>query len=203
MKTNTPVTALSRIVNAVHIAHAGIRHFLKVGEAVLLANDLLRQEAFYEAIAAHASFDMADVAPDMVAEFMRETRIKMSVNMYYALNPKLTIDGYDDEHDPSAIHLNIWNVNRSPASICNTIIHACVHAVNVYNPQFSFGHGKGNAFTQQNTAPYWIGALAQRILAPEEPFVFMEHDPNPPAAKALFNDPGTVQAFSQSLWLTS
>jgi hypothetical protein len=88
------------------------------------------------------------------------------------------IDGYDDSENPSFIHLNIWKIHRSPASICNTIIHSCVHAVNAMHPEHFFGHGERALTNEQNSAPYAIGALAQRVVSKGlSSYIALEHDP--------------------------
>jgi hypothetical protein len=196
-------TSFGSKVGSIHVDPTGVKHFLKVGEAVLLANELLQSEAFYKKIAAHSHFDLADIDTETIAGMLRETQLKMSVALYYAFNSQTNIDGYDDPESPCQIHLNIWKINRSPASICNSIIHACVHAVNEYNKYFTFGHGDGSLHGKENTAPYWIGALAQQMVSKEESILLpMEHDPNPPVKKKQHANIAANQSFAQSMWIT-
>ena len=191
------------MTNSIRIDHTGLRHYLQLSEAVIMTNDLLQHDAFYEQIAQHPGFDMANVSPETIAMLMHETLIKMHVDLYYALNSVLNIDGYDDPVNPSAIHLNIWKINRDPASICNSMINACVHAVNAYNWQYSFGHGDISPVGKENTAPYWIGALAQRMVSGEDARLLkFQHDPCKASAQTIKPDFDDIQALSQSIWLT-
>src|SRR4051812_35363462 len=103
--------------------------YLQVYEAASKVNELLESDEFYERIAEHPDFDLADVSPATIAVLIRKAHLDMTVDLYYALNPLKNIDGYDDTRNPSVIHLNIWKIDRPVASICNSMIHACVHAV--------------------------------------------------------------------------
>jgi len=193
----------SRTVNSLFISHTSLNRFLQVSEAIILANDLLQNPEFYDRVATHPGFDLADVSPEIIAGLMCETHIKMSVHLYYATNAHLPIDGFDDISNPSCIHLNVWNINRSAASICNTIIHSCVHAVNAYNSQLDFGHGGNAAGGKDNTAPFWIGALAQRMVSDDEAVITpFRHDPDLPVKKVQIPDVDSLVGFSQSMWLT-
>ena len=168
----------SRITNrAVQIDITGIGNFNTVKEAAMMANDVLRDEEFYKQIALHPFFDRCNTTPATIARLMRESAFTMTVDLYYALSPVKNIDGYDDPENPFVIHMNVWKIDRSPESMCNTIIHACVHAVNAYFEEYEFGHGDHSLNGKENTAPYWIGALAQRMNSIEDPIIIpLEHD---------------------------
>ena len=168
----------SRITNrAVQIDITGIGNFNTVKEAAMMANDVLRDEEFYKLIALHPSFDHCNTTPATIARLMRESAFTMTIDLYYALSPVKNIDGYDDPENPFVIHMNVWKIDRSPESMCNTMIHACVHAVNAYFEEYEFGHGDHSFNGKGNTAPYWIGALAQRMNSIEEPIIIpLEHD---------------------------
>jgi hypothetical protein len=163
--------------NGIYIRSRGAGNFNSVKTAVVLANQLFRDERFYERISAHSFFHFSDIAPTKIAQLIRDSRFQMSINMYYALNPLKNIDGYDDLEDPFVIHLNAWKTDRSPESMCNTIVHACVHAVNACHLQYYFGHGDNVPAGKENSAPYWIGASAQQMVSKEEAIIIpLEHD---------------------------
>jgi|GEM_PF-1975598 len=189
----------SRSLNSLFIAQAGVNRFIRVTEAINLANDLLQNPEFYYQVAAHPGFDRSDVSPEVIAGLLCETQVKISVGLYYAKDAHRNIDIYDDLLDPSMVHLNIWTINRSAASICNSIIHGCIHAVNAYNMHYEFSHSDGSPAANHNTAPYWIGALAQRIVAGDDTIILpLEHDPEPPVRTAKNASP----AIADSIWLT-
>ena len=179
------------MANAIHIDSSGVRNFSQVHTAAAMANELLGNIEFYYRIALHNSFDLADVPPETIAELIGNTTIEMSFNLYRANSPIKNYDGYDDPENPSLIHLNIWKIDRSPASICNTIIHSCIHAVNAHHNQYYFGHGDISLHGKENTAPYWIGALAQQIVSKDDTMILpLEHDryvPHKELQKILYN----------------
>jgi len=174
------------MVSLIHISYVTAGRFNQVGDAVQMANELLQNEGFFDRIAAHPCFDLANTSPSVVAELMRSAQLKMKLDLYYSLSPSKNIDGYDYIDDPSVVHTNVWKLQRSAASICNTIIHSCVHAVNALYPQYSFGHGDMLLAGKENTAPYWIGALAQKMVSAEDTlFISLEHDTVEPRIKAV------------------
>ena len=172
LKTGKPSRQI--MTNSIRIDYHGMRPYLQ--EAVIKVNELFRTEQFYDNIASHHAFDMADTPPQTIAVLMRKASLDMYVDLYYSMSPIKNIDGYDDMDTPSLIHINIWKLDRPVASICNTLVHSCVHAVNAYHNQYYFGHGNEPVAGKENTAPYRIGAIAQHMIAKEEIPFTLEHD---------------------------
>ena len=170
--------------NTIYIDSSGVRNFGQVRLAALTANSILNSCEFYYRIALHDSFDLANVPPETIAALIRQSSIRMYISLYHSLSPLKNYDGYDDVENPNIIHLNIWKMDRSPASICNSIIHSCVHAVNALHSEYSFGHGDTSIQGKENTAPYWIGALAQKMASKDDAVIIpLEHDRYEPLAK--------------------
>jgi hypothetical protein len=177
------------MINTKHIACDGIRSYfpyMQVYEAITKVNELFGTEAFYQQLAELPDFDMADVSPVTIAALIKKARLDMSLDLYYALNPLKNIDGYDDIRTPSVIHMNLWRIDRPVPSLCNTLVHATVHAVNAFYDRFYFGHGDLPGVAKHNTAPYRIGALAEYMISGEEqPYNLMEHDSFEAPKKAM------------------
>lgn len=171
-------------MNGITIDYDGVRSYRGVQQAVARTNDLLRDPAFYEEIATQPRFALSSSPSDTIADLMRKARIIMRVNLYYAISPLYNIDGYDDTENPFIAHMNIWRIDRSVASLCNSLVHACVHAVNAqanrfYFNQYYFGHGPATGTVREKTAPYAIGAIAQRLVSGEETIILpLDHDPH-------------------------
>lgn len=159
----------------ISIDYKGYRR--NITKAVSVTNFLLQDESLFETIAAEQAFDMSDVAPYTIASLMRSAKIVMNVDFYYAMSPASKAVGYDDKNNPTTIWLNAWQLSRPIESLCNTMIHACIHALNAAHPEYYFGHGDVLKEGLENTAPYRIGCLAQRLLTDDE-FVceYMIHD---------------------------
>ncbi len=147
----------------IKIVYNGYHRNLRL--AINNVNNLLQQEYFYQGIMRHDSFDMCNVTPRQLAGLMRISDMRMTIDLYYSLLPFSKAVTYDDTADPTIIHLNKWNLNRSVESLCNTLMHQCIHAVNALFPQFSFGHGDNSTAGKENTAPFWIAAMAQRLIS--------------------------------------
>jgi hypothetical protein len=164
------------------IKHSGTPANRKVKDAVAEANQLLRDLDFYEAVAVQSGFMLSSHSPAVIAELMRSAQFTMRVDLYHAANALGAIDGYDDLEDPLCIHLNIWRLDRSVASICNSLVHACVHALNAkvnqsYLNQYYFGHGPARTPGKEKSAPYAIGAVAQQLLSGGDAILLpLEHD---------------------------
>jgi len=128
-------------------------------------NILLEEDSFYKAISRHGAFDMANVDGPTIARLLKESTLRMTIDTY--LWPFTKTCGYYDPKEPSIIYLNQWHFNRSIPSFCNTLVHKIVQAVNADNPQYEFGHGNNSPDGKENTAPYWIGNLAEKIISNE------------------------------------
>lgn len=168
-------------MNATTVSYDCIRSYRKVQEAVTLSNDILRSPEFYTRISKQPRFHLASIPSDVIAGLMYDARIKMNVDLYYSVSPIKNIDGYDDLQNPNLIHLNTWKIDRSVASLCNSIIHRCVHAVNAqvnkyYFNKYYFGHDANVFYSLEKTAPHAIGAIAQKMISDED-VILMEHDP--------------------------
>lgn len=156
----------------IRIQYKGYRR--NVYAAVDKVNNLLSESSFYQRISMHPYFDRADILPSHIADLMQLSDINMNIDFYYSISPTSKAYGYDNTLDPTLICLNAWQIDRSIAGISNTIVHACVHAVNSLFPQYSFGHG--TAGNNENTAPYWIGCLSQQLISKNEECEYMVHE---------------------------
>lgn len=165
----------------IQIQYKGFESNVKT--AVNLVSSLLQYEGFYDTIRRHRKFDMANVPPSWIADLVQSSDICMNIDFYYSVNPFSNALSYDDVKSPFTIHLNKWNLSKSVGSICNAIVHQCIHAVNSLYPQYCFGHGNETE-NMNNTAPYWIANLAQQIILQDDStaeFLCHEQDMNIPA----------------------
>lgn len=150
----------------VQIQYKGLENNVK--NAVQNVNTLFQYAAFYDAIRRHRKFEMSNVPPSWIADLVQSCDITMSIEFYYSVNPFSHALSYDDPKNPAVIHLNKWNLNKPVGSICNALVHQCVHAVNAQYPQYIFGHGDNSNEGKENTAPLWIANLAQQIITQDD-----------------------------------
>lgn len=71
---------------------------------------------------------------------------------------------YTDGRFPNTLFLNFKKLDREIEDIAATIIHESIHALDDAEATYTFGHGNNSSAGKDNTAPYWIGNLAYRIL---------------------------------------
>lgn len=79
------------------------------------------------------------------------------------------------------IILNFKKLDPEIEDIAATIIDESIHTIDDAQETFTFGHGINSSVGKDNTAPYWFGNLAYRILknsptAPLLAFDQMEED---------------------------
>lgn len=145
--------------------------------AVAYTNNLFTYDPFIREICNSKKFDMANISPQKIADMIRETDLQLSVDLYLPLPFAKDAYAYDDPLNPTMIHMNKRTLNRPAHSLCNTMVHQCIHAINAANPDYYFGHGDNNPEGKNNTAPFWIAGLAQKMIA-EDDIVFdtMPHE---------------------------
>ncbi len=166
----------SDIFNPIHANYVDEYPLAVVTDAVLAANMLLMKDEFYKRVAALSPFAMATVSPTIIAALLRSAGIGITVGVYYSICPDKKIDGFDNECNPNEVFLNFWTLDRSIASLCNTIVHGCVHAVNAQCSDYYFGHGDEHAADNDASAPYAIGSLAESMIGNPQPYA-LHHDP--------------------------
>ena len=132
--------------------------------AVSNVNVLLQSSDFYEAIRRHKRFDLANVPPAWIADLLEASDITMHIDFYFSIHPFSKSMTVDNPKNPTIIYLNRWSLGRSLDGLCNALVHQCIHAVNANFQQYSFGHGNNSTEGKENTAPYWIADLAQKMI---------------------------------------
>lgn len=146
----------------------------KVEDAIEEANKLLQKRDFYNKIESEINFDMANVSASKISTLIQLSKQnKLYVNLYRSRNPWSKAYGYFIPSKPDHIYLNTRKLNRSLGSIVASLIHEMVHYVDNLYPEYSFGHGNNSPVGKEQTAPYRIDFIAQKIIEsiglPNEP----------------------------------
>lgn len=143
-----------------------------VQEAVQLSNALLTNQKFYDAIAEHSNFDLTsdNVNPRIIADLLKNSLLVFSVEIFYPSKLQSIFKyrktlAFTDARYPNSLFLNFKKLNREVAEIAATILHEAIHALDHEQKTYTFGHGNNSPIGKQNTAPYWIGNLAYRMLS--------------------------------------
>lgn len=163
-----PITlkTINKLGDMILIDYKGTNETIR--EAVIYTNNLFSYDAFINMIGSNKKFDMANTSPQKIASMIRNTDLYLSVDLYLPLPFAKDAYAYDDPLNPTMIHMNKRTLNRPVHSLCNTMVHQCVHAINAANPGCYFGHGDNNPDGKDNTAPFWIAGLAQKLIAQDD-----------------------------------
>jgi hypothetical protein len=140
----------------------------KVKEATEMANSVLLNSEFYQKIRAKEKFDLSTTTPQIIADLVQQSNLEFKVDLFYpsgwkAIKYRKTF-AYTDHQFPNTLFLNLKKLRRSPESIAATIIHESIHALDHESVDYTFGHGNNSSKGKEDTAPYWIGNLANKIL---------------------------------------
>jgi hypothetical protein len=141
-------------------------------QAVLEANAVLKNPEFYEIVAQHDQFDMANISPALISGLIKASTLEFKVNVFqptlFTYLKYYKTYAYTDSNFPNTLFLNANKLARQSAEIAATIIHESVHAVN-NTTIYEFGHGDNSSAGKKNTTPYWIGNLAYQLLTNTRP----------------------------------
>ena len=148
-----------------------------ITDAVVAANDLLKNAQFFNDIATHGHFDFTNTTPAVISGLMQNAVITMRVVPYRSINRR--VFGYDDPNNPDLIHINLWRNEWSKGGLVNTMLHESVHAVDNLTPAYDFGHGDNSSVGKENSAPYWIGNRAEELVNGGGEPTEMTHDAYP------------------------
>lgn len=140
----------------------------KILEATEMANSVLINQMFYNKICEKESFDLSTASPQIIAALIAESNLEFKIELFYpsnwdAIKYRKTL-AYMDGRFPDTLFINLRKLDRSAESIAATIIHESLHALDNEAVDFTFGHGNNSSKGKENTAPYWIGNLAHKIL---------------------------------------
>jgi hypothetical protein len=149
------------LTERVRVVYSGTRPI--VITVVAQANDVLGNNEFYKRIAKKDDFTYTDESPKDIAGWIKESTLTVTVRVYKG-KPGSPTTAYVDPKFPNTIFLNSRKLGRDTPKIVNTIIHECVHTVDRSLTNARFGHGDNRRRGKRNSAPYWIGRLAERIL---------------------------------------
>jgi hypothetical protein len=130
--------------------------------------ELLKNPSFYSAISAQSKFDLSTASPKIISDLILNSTLEFKVEIFYpsvlqALKYRKTF-AFTDGRFPNTLFLNFKKLDRASEDIAATIIHESIHALDDSENNYTFGHGNNSPVGKENTAPYWIGNLAFKML---------------------------------------
>ena len=144
-----------------------------IKSAVREAQRLLSSAVFLSRIEEHSEFfddpeqpsGKSNVNGAIVSAIIRDADLVMTIKYYRSKNPWSWAVAYVNPAQPSTLYLNTRKFEAGTiAGYTNTLIHETIHALDSQNTVYHFGHGENDSDGKENTAPYWIGCLAERYL---------------------------------------
>lgn len=135
-----------------------------VAEAVKRANEILNDKAFYEEIRKVQSFDNSKLTGIEVADRMEKANQKIKI----VRRIKPIANAGTTTSDKIKISTSLFGEDSTGKFVLsiavNTLIHETVHAVDFLNSGDEFTHDGNKSDGQENTAPWVIGAIAEKMV---------------------------------------
>jgi hypothetical protein len=158
----------------------------KLIDAIDYIEDLFQDQEFWDAISNHDRFDYTEYAPSKIGGYMQNEEKVVEVRLYRPPFWKhRRTNAYTDKRYPNTLFYNSKKLWRDVGKIVNTVVHECVHAVDFTDDEHAnidYGHGSQANEGKENSAPYWIGSLAEHFYQEDSnasPQIEMtEIDPN-------------------------
>ncbi|MDX2174394.1 MAG: SprT-like domain-containing protein [Bacteroidota bacterium] len=129
-------------------------------DAVAEANKLLSNPAFYKSVNAIQTFDNTNYSGAKIVMEMNAIKT-IHVTEYYKRFSKT------NAKTQTEIRINTARLNRHLSSIVNTLIHETIHAVDwLSNSKWDYTHKSQKEEIPPISAPYMIGAIAEKMILP-------------------------------------
>lgn len=142
----------------------------KLLECADFINDLLNLDDFYNDIAKHTGFSHTynGYTPTKISDILKADKSTVLIKTYKSKWRWSKANAYVSIKYKNTLFYNTRKLWRTPESIINTVVHECVHVADNNNSnKTNFGHGDNKSRGKDNSAPYWIGALAGRYYKEE------------------------------------
>jgi hypothetical protein len=132
----------------------------KITEAVAEANKILSSDEFYRKVDSIQKFDNTTYSGSQITKEMNAIKT-IEVTEYYKKHTKTTAK------TETEINVNTAKLNRSLASITNTLVHETIHAVDwTTNKHWDYTHRTQYEEIPPVSAPYVIGLIAEKMVLP-------------------------------------
>ena len=165
-KTDTPAEQLADVDSKIKFTYVG--DDAVVEDAVAKVRKVLRNPKLYAGIEKEAKCTFTKESPDSISVALKRADFTVRVRGYHGGDDTKTL-AYVTSELPTTVFINTSKTgdeeNRSANDVANTIIHETIHVLDRATPEARFGHGGNSANGKRNSAPYWIGAFAEQLMA--------------------------------------
>jgi hypothetical protein len=139
-------------------------------KAITISNELLEgKRGFFDEVRPIQAFDLSKTVAtgkpvtgeDVVAQLAQ--KVDVTVQKWWPWN--IFSRAYATTYPGTVIYLNARKLDRSVPSLVSTLIHETVHLADNDSKTRSFGHGDNYAKGKENTAPYRLETIAEKIAS--------------------------------------
>jgi hypothetical protein len=140
-------------------------------KAAAFANELAGTEEFWRQIREKPKFDYTSLTSAQIEQRLRGAGTELKIKMWRPGNPaqrftyRNTVAFVDHAH-PHHLFYHEKFIGNSVDELVHTFVHEYVHDVDYHSDGsalIDMGHGSNNPKGKEESAPYWIGNLAQRL----------------------------------------
>lgn len=135
------------------------------------------REEFWTAIEQRGSFDRATIPAAAIVARLRPSRATYTVKLWTptpdAKDSYRNTVALTDTDYPFTLFYHDRFLGNPPEAKVNTIVHEFIHNIDNTDgdPGEQMGHGDNDWHGKQDTAPYWIGMLAEKLFTKAHPAV--------------------------------
>jgi hypothetical protein len=131
---------------------------IKIIESVKKANEILADTGFYNQVNAIREFDNTVYSGHQILAEMKSIKT-VEITEYFKRHTRTTAK------TQTKISINTAKLNRSLASIVNTLVHESIHAADwLVNRHWNYTHKTQYEEIPPISAPYIIGSIAEGMV---------------------------------------
>lgn len=133
---------------------------ISIANAVKKTNELLSLDVFYDAVSALPQLDNTRFTSSEISKIMKEANHNIKIDTYWwrwGANARTS--------ESNRIEVNTARISSILHVAVNTLTHETVHAIDFLDHRLDFTHFDNNPDGEDNTAPWKIGLIAERMVA--------------------------------------
>ena len=142
----------------------------KLADACSLANKVLNDKRFYDAIRNAVPFDDSNITNEYIAEIVfitfKSANGNVMASIFKPWNRGFSkVKGRFQPKKPNLLQINYYFFHKASAKeVAAVLVHEFIHLVDNRFPQYSFGHSGNSRNGNLGTAPYMAGAFAEKLM---------------------------------------
>lgn len=149
----------------------------RLRKAAMYVNTLDGDEQFWKNIRDTNKFTYTELSSKEIERRIRSSTSTVNVKLH-KFDDEKTVAATDPKYRHTIYYSNRnMHINRSIANMINTLVHEFVHNVDLFDDgeaASQMGHPQESTPTRVESAPYWIGDIAERRYLASKHFALRE-----------------------------